>query len=115
MLEIFKTLESFKSKYIIERQNSLLKKLQAENNIVKNENSQLKLNNGRLVARLRARYSLFLKNVFLILTTVTPLKSDWRRECPPVVQSLGRVYATMMTQLLRLRSARLVFFHHQNR
>ena len=71
---IFKTLESFKSKYIIERQNSLLKKLQAENNIVKNENSQLKLNNGRLVARLRARYSLFLKKRFFCFNDGDTLK-----------------------------------------
>merc|ERR1712008_482557 len=42
----------FKSKYIIERQSSLLKKLQVENNIIKNERNQLHENNKRLITKL---------------------------------------------------------------
>jgi len=45
----------FKSKYIIERQSSLLKKLQVENNIIKNERNQLHENNKRLITKLRSR------------------------------------------------------------
>ena len=56
------TKPSFKSKYIIERQSSLLKKLQAENNIVKNERNQLQESNKRLVTKLRSRCSLIISS-----------------------------------------------------
>ena len=46
---------SFKSKFIIEKQQNLLKKLHYENNILKNEASQLKSTNSRLVTKLRSR------------------------------------------------------------
>jgi len=45
----------FKSKFIIEKQQNLLKKLHYENNILKNEASQLKSTNSRLVTKLRSR------------------------------------------------------------
>ena len=47
--------KSFKSKFIIEKQQNLLKKLHYENNILKNEASQLKSTNSRLVTKLRSR------------------------------------------------------------
>ena len=48
--------KSFKSKFIIEKQQNLLKKLHYENNILKNEASQLKSTNSRLVTKLRSRF-----------------------------------------------------------
>ena len=50
--------KSFKSKFIIEKQQNLLKKLHYENNILKNEASQLKSTNSRLVTKLRSRWIL---------------------------------------------------------
>lgn len=48
-------MQSYKSKYVIERQQSLLQKLHSENNILKNESSQLRCTNSKLITKLRSR------------------------------------------------------------